>query len=307
MKFLTKQYDFNFKETAVALGNFDGIHNGHQLLFEEINKSKESGLTSVVLTFDPHPSFILQHKEPVDIIYVREERQHKYDEMGVDVVIEYPYTEHTANMSSEEFVKNILVKQLGAKKIVVGKDYRFGKNRTGNVEVLKRFGSIYDFDVVVIEKKKYNDKIVSSSNIRELIKQGCIEEANILLGSEFFICGTVTYGKQLGAKLGIPTANIIPCKEKILPPKGVYMSRTTVNGQVYNSVTNIGNTPTVGVIKDVVETNIFDFDKNIYDTVIRVELVKFIRKEIKFNSIEDLIFQMNQDIRATKSYFLVNS
>jgi riboflavin kinase/FMN adenylyltransferase len=303
MKYLTGNDNYSLTNTAIALGNFDGIHKGHQVLMQEILLAKAKGLASVVFTFDPHPSFVLANKEPVDLIFVREERVKRFERLGIDILIEYPFTLETAKMLPEDFIENILVNQLGAKLIVVGSDFRFGYKRQGDVNLLKKYANVYDYEVKIIEKEKYQDEIISSSHIRGLIRLGEIEQVNALLGEPFIICGNVEHGKKLGRTIGIPTANLIPKKEKLLPPNGVYVSKVRHQGVEYKGVTNVGTNPTLGHYDKVVETYIFDMNLELYGQEIEVLLLKFLRLEKKFSGLDVLVEQMQRDIESAKEYF----
>lgn len=304
MKYLTEQKVFHFKKTAVALGNFDGIHKGHQSLLEEVVKAKEKQLTSVIFTLNPHPSFVVSNKEAVDLIYVGEEKVKKFEELGIDVLIEYPFTLETAKMLPETFIKKILLEQLDAKIIIVGNDYRFGYKRQGNVSLLKKYGKIFGYKVIELEKKEINNQIISSSRIRDYIKKGQIVEANELLRTPFSIMGKVQQGRKLGRKLGFPTANIIPSKEKLLPPNGVYITKTKLNNKWYKSITNIGSNPTIGKQEHkVVETYLFGINSVFYDKAIEVILLKHLRFEKKFDSIDNLVDQIKDDIKNAEVFF----
>ncbi|TCT15047.1 riboflavin kinase/FMN adenylyltransferase [Natranaerovirga pectinivora] len=304
MNYIVKEKKFNFKDTAVALGNFDGIHKGHQLLLKEVLEGKKEGLTSVAFTFNPHPSYIIASKKPVELILVGEERANKFDRLGIDVLIEYPFNEETLHMSPLNFIEEILIKQLDAKLIVVGNDYRFGHKRQGDINFLKNYASTYGYEIKIIEKKKINGIAISSSLIRETIKEGDMEKAKELLGESFRIIGKVDHGKKIGRKLGFPTANLVTKKDKLLPPNGVYATRTRIDNTWYNSITNIGVNPTVDSEgkNRTVETYIYDISLELYGHTIEVELLKYLREEQKFDSFETLQNQIVKDILEAKNY-----
>lgn len=305
MEYLNGETSFKLKNSAVALGNFDGIHKGHQLLIKEIVKMKEKNYKATIFTFSPHPKFVLSDKYSIELIYSQEERKQKFEKLGIDIVIDYPFTKDTALMSPNDFVEKILIDLLDVNIIAVGSDYRFGNKRKGDINLLKEYSKKYGFEVIVFEKMKIKDEIISSSKIRKLISKGKIEIANELLGDYFTIIGEVVQGKKLGRKLGTPTANIIPIKNKILPLNGVYVSKTIVNDKEYNSITNIGYNPTtIQNINKSVETYIFDFNNDIYGNNIEVKLLKFLRKENKFNNLVELQNQMNEDINKAQQFFL---
>lgn len=305
MNYITGKKTINLKNTAIALGNFDGIHKGHQLLIEEVNKRKSDGLKSVVFTLYPHPSFVLGNKESVDLIFTQEERKIKFLELGIDVLVEYPFDLELSEMKPEDFIKDILIRQFGAKVIVVGSDFKFGKNRQGDIKLLKELATIYNYEVVIIHKKIYHNEKISSSLIRELIKVGSMQQVTELLGSPYMIYGEVVHGNKIGRTINMPTANIIPNKKKLLPPNGVYASRVIIDSVVYNSITNIGKNPTVYAddTKNKIESYIFDFNKEIYGNNIQVLLLDFIRKEKKFKGLEQLSLQIQIDVKKAKDFF----
>ncbi|MCT4687425.1 bifunctional riboflavin kinase/FAD synthetase [Vallitalea sp.] len=300
MEYIKDTKEFTSPPSVVVLGNFDGIHIGHRKLICKASKlSRELGLKSLVLTFDPHPSFVLANKEPVDLIYLSCEKERLLS--NIDIFVEYPYDLVTAKMTPENFIKKVICKQLNAKFIVVGNDYRFGHERKGDINLLKKLSSKYGYELISIPKIAYNNNIVSSTWIRKEIKQGNIKLANKLLGENFSITGKVVEGKKNGRKFGFPTANIIPHRYKILPPNGVYYSNISVNGKKYDSITNVGVNPTLNGQKKVVETHILGFDEDIYGQVVVVEFIQFIRKEKKFNSIEELKKEVSSNIEYVTS------
>lgn len=296
MEYIKGTKEFTSSPCVVVLGNFDGIHIGHRkLICKALQLSRELGLKSLVLTFDPHPSFVLANKEPVDLIYLRCEKERILKD--IDVFVEYPYDLDTAKMTPENFVEKVIAGQLNAKYVVVGKDYRFGHKRKGDIGLLEKLSSVYGYELVTIDKIEYDGNIVSSTWIREEIKKGNITLANKLLGANFSIKGKVVEGKKNGKKFLYPTANIIPHRYKVLPPNGVYYSHIYVNNQKYHSITNIGINPTLNGQQKVVETHILDFDEDIYGQTVIVELIEFIRKEKKFNSIDELKQEITNNIK----------
>ncbi|WP_113674802.1 bifunctional riboflavin kinase/FAD synthetase [Vallitalea guaymasensis] len=300
MEYIKDTKEFTSPPSVVVLGNFDGIHIGHRkLICKALELSRELGLKSLVLTFDPHPSFVLANKEPVDLIYLSCEKERLLS--NIDIFVEYPYDLVTAKMTPEDFIEKVICKQLNAKFVVVGNDYRFGHERKGDINLLKKLSSNYGYELITIPKIAYNNDIVSSTWIRKEIKQGNIELANKLLGENFSITGKVVEGKKNGRKFGFPTANIIPHRYKILPPNGVYYSNISVNGKKYDSITNVGVNPTLNGQKKVVETHILGFDEDIYGQVVVVEFIQFIRKEKKFNSIEELKKEVSSNIEYVTS------
>ena len=303
MKYIAGSTDFNLKNSAVTLGKFDGLHQGHRLLIDEVLSLKSKGYTSVMFTFLYHPYNLISENE-IKLIYTEEEKLQKLKASGLDVLISYPFSQETKNIEPEDFIREILVDKLDAKVIVVGSDFRFGKNRRGNVDMLKSMENKYGFRVISFEKKRWRDTVISSSTIRHELEKGNMEEANAMLGEPFNIHGKVLHGRKIGRTLGMPTTNLTPAQSKLLPPCGVYTSRTIIDGISYPSMTNIGYKPTVGAEKyKGVETYIYDFDKDLYGQEVDVELLSYERPEIKFDSLEDLKRRMDEDLAFGRRYF----
>jgi riboflavin kinase/FMN adenylyltransferase len=303
MKYIAGNTNFKLKNTAVTLGKFDGLHLGHQLLLDQVKAYKNQGYTTVMFSFLYHPCNLFSEKE-FELIYTEEEKKTKLKKSGLDVLISYPFTQETRSIEPEAFIKDILVDRLDAKAIVVGSDFHFGYERRGDVRLLKKFEKTYGYKVIVCEKKKSSEGIISSSLIRNELKEGNIEAANAMLGQPYTITGEVMHGRRIGRTLGMPTTNIIPAQNKLLPPNGVYASKTLIDGISHPGVTNIGYKPTVGgEEKRGVETFLFDFDQDLYGRVIEVSLYTYVRPENKFDSLEKLRLQMLQDIKAASDYF----
>jgi riboflavin kinase/FMN adenylyltransferase len=307
MKYIQGVEEFRLNEpTAVTLGKFDGVHIGHQKLISIVKeKAIQNDVLSVAFTFDRIPLSIcpqnFQH-----FITTNTERKRIMEEYGLDVEVEYPFTERLMNTEPEEFIKHIIIGKLNAKYVVVGTDYRFGKNRLGNVDMLIEKGPEYGFETIVVEKEKYQEREISSTYVREELKLGHMETANMLLGRPYSIYGIVAKGNQLGRTIDIPTVNIYPSESKLLPPNGVYASVTEFDGKKYYGVTNVGTKPTVSDDFEIsVETNIFDFDRDIYGKSINVSLMHFLRPEMKFESIEALQKQMKSDAEFARDMFMV--
>lgn len=295
--------DFKLKNTAVTLGKFDGIHIGHRRLLNCVKQYKEQGLETVVFSFLLPPAALLSDIE-LNLIFTEEEKKEQLEKFGIDTVISYPFTKDTLKMEPEEFVEELLIKQLDAKVIIVGSDFRFGHNRRGDIELLKGLGEKYDYQVEVFEKVKIEGSCVSSSRIRKEIRNGNMELVNKMLGQPYFVSGLVTHGRKLGRTLGMPTANVVPADEKLIPPFGVYVSKTEVDGVLYEGITNIGVKPTVGEEKKrLVETFLFDYQGDLYGKQLKTSLHYFERPEKKFDSIEELKTQMEKDTLFGKQYF----
>ncbi|WP_033166648.1 bifunctional riboflavin kinase/FAD synthetase [Clostridium sp. KNHs205] len=303
MEYIAGRTDFELKNSAVTLGKFDGLHSGHQLLLQKITEQKKNGLNAVVFTFLYHPGNLLSDRE-MELIYTEDEKQCIIDQYGVDVMISYPFTEETRSMEPEHFIEEILVKKLDAKYIVVGSDFCFGKNRRGNTAMLAEYASKYNYKLEVITKKKNADEEISSSCIRKQISEGNMENVVKLLGRPFSVMGEVMHGRKIGRTIGFPTTNLMPDKSKLLPPDGVYVSLTTIDGKDYPGITNIGHNPTVGTTPEKrVETFLFDYDQELYGKFIQVSLLSRTRKEETFGSLEELKAQMDIDLADGRKYF----
>lgn len=303
MRYIWNTTDFQLQNTAVSLGKFDGFHVGHQLLIDYVTSLKEKGWKAVTFSFFQHPTALLSNPS-MKLIYTEEEKVKKAEELGSDYFISYPFNEEVMHTEPEEFVRTVLVEKLGAKVVAVGKDYHFGKERAGNVAVLEQLGKKYGFEVKAFDKVMMEGEEVSSTRIRKKLLEGDMEQANEMLGSPYSITGEVVYGNQIGRTLGMPTANILPSKEKLIPPNGVYASRILVDEKMYYGITNIGYKPTIGEGNEKgVETFLFDFHQSIYGKEIKVELFSYERGEQKFDSLEQLKAQMERDCQFGKEYF----
>jgi len=302
MLYISENMNFRLQNTAVSLGKFDGVHRGHRLLIDRILKEKDKGYTSVVFTFSMHPMSLFSDKE-LELIDTEQEKQEKLKNMGVDVLISYPFTKETANTEPEDFVRKILVEQLDAKVVVVGSDYRFGKKRKGDVELLRKLSSVYGYELIVYDKLQVEDHIVSSTLIRSEIGQGHMEFVEELLGVPYQVHGEVVYGNQIGRTIDVPTMNQLVPGSKLMPPNGVYASNIIIDDREYRGVTNVGYKPTVTDQKiKGVETHIFDFKGNLYGKYITVELLHYIRPERRFQSVEALKEQIAIDSIAARDY-----
>lgn len=289
-------------ETVVILGNFDGIHIGHQKLFKVAQKiAKEKNLKTVLFSFYPHPTWILGDN-PKSLLLSREEKKDKAQSLGIDIYIEYPFTAKFAQKSATDFVTQILIEQLNCKAVTIGRDYFFGKNQEGNIDFMKKCGNQYGFDVSIIDEVKEDFVTISSSLIRELILEGNVEQAAKLIGEPYAVKGHVIKGNQIGRTIGFPTANIIANPIKVLPPQGAYVTEVSILGERYYGITNIGYNPTVQGDKKTVETFIFDFHKDIYGQEITIKILKFLRPEIKFDSLTELTNQLNKDKALAKEF-----
>ena len=292
------------KNAVITIGNFDGVHIGHQALFHEvIEKADAIDGTSVAMTFEPHPLRVLRRNNPLPLITMLEQKIELIERSGIDVLICIPFTREFAAMTAREFVANLLVATIGVKAIVVGEDYSFGRNREGNIELLQTYAAEYGFEVLVADwiktSKQYADRI-SSTRIRDLVTEGDMEQAQKMLGRHYQIRGKVVTGRDRGGKLlGIPTANI-NLQDELCPKSGIYAVTIDHGGDTYRGVANIGYSPTFDDHQFTVEVHILDFDQNIYDSIIRVNFVQRIRDEVKFSSIDELKTQIHKDIAIAR-------
>ncbi|NLZ80666.1 MAG: bifunctional riboflavin kinase/FAD synthetase [Clostridiales bacterium] len=290
-------------KTAVTLGKFDGLHRGHRKLISEVISKKVEGYLPSVFTFETPPSKYLTGSTE-GVLLSNLERCHYLHTLGIEILVQCPFTKEIASLEAEIFVKEILIEKFNAGCIVVGDDFRFGHNRTGDVYVLKELSKKYGFELIVFSKEQEEGRDISSTYIKEELKKGNIEVVNRLLGYSYFISGEIIHGKKLGRQLGVPTINITPEAEKLLPPNGVYPSISTIEGRKFYGTTNIGSRPTVSdSVKRNIETYLMDFDKDVYGKEAIVELCVFQRSEEKFDSLEELQQQMELDIQYARKYF----
>lgn len=282
-------------KTHVALGNFDGLHIGHvKLINETIKSAKSNEIKSMVYTFKNHPLSIID-KEAIPKLLMDNDTKIKYlKEIGIDIVNLVPFDKDYMNIPPKKFIE-LLIKHYNVKGITVGFNFKFGKNNLGNVELLKELSNKYGFELLIVDPIKKDDKIVSSTYIRNLISSGEIYKANKLLYTNFFLEGYVVKGKRLGNKIGFPTANLEFNKNMIVPKVGVYYTKVEYENKIYKAITNIGYNPTVDGKNLTIETHILDFHENIYSKNIKINFVKRIRDEIKFSNLNNLIKQLNKD------------
>lgn len=296
------------RPTVVTIGTFDGVHAGHKKIIERlVNEAKKSNLESVILTFFPHPRMVLQEDSDIKLINTIEERKQILEKSGIDHLIIHPFTYQFSRLSALEFVRDILVNKLNAKKIIIGYDHRFGRNRTANIDTLKEFGNEFDFEVEEISKQDIEDVAVSSTKIRKFLMEGEVEKANRYLQHPFTLTGKVVKGKGLGKDFGYPTANLkIEEAYKLIPKNGVYVVRAEIDGHLYYGMMNIGTNPTVGGTEKTIETYFFMPDEDLYGKKLRIELLTRIRDEKKFDSIESLKRAMKQDEAFSEQFIKDN-
>jgi riboflavin kinase/FMN adenylyltransferase len=282
----------------VTIGTFDGVHLGHRKIIAGIKELAESsGGETVLLTFFPHPRMILHPEdESIKLINTISEKADLLETLGVDHLIITPFSRDFSNQSAEGYIRDVLVNKIGTKKIVIGYDHRFGKDRQGGLDDLMRLGPVYGFEVVEIPEQDINEVAISSTRVRTALLAGKIELANSFLGYPFFINGTVIRGDQVGRKIGYPTANImIEERYKLIPSDGIFAVRVKTSDGEYKGMAYIGSRPTLNGLTRNIEVNIFDFDQEIYNQRIRMEFHNFVREDMKFSSLDELITQIAKD------------
>lgn len=304
-------YDFSsisaIKNPVLTIGTFDGVHIGHKKIIDQLNEeASKIGGESVLFTFFPHPRMVIfPESHGLKLIQTQEEKLEKLKEMGLQNVIVFPFTFEFSRLTALEFVRDMLVNQLHVKKLVIGYDHQFGKNREGSIHFLRDVAETYEFEVIEIPAQDIDAVHVSSTKIREALNTGDIEKANDYLGAPFQLSGTVVKGKQLGRTIGFPTANIQLANDlKLIPQNGVYAVKVFYQNECLKGMMNIGVRPTIeGKNDPTIEVHIFDFDQTIYGESLRIELFKKTRYEQKFNGIEALKNQLKLDEISIRTFF----
>lgn len=302
MNYVTGMTRFHMERpSAVSLGKFDGLHRGHQKLIRHVMEQKKRGLQAVIFTFEKNPTRILSGLSGQNIM-TNEERRRMLEHAGIDHLLECPFVPEISHMGPETFVEEVLVRQMRAVFVTVGKDFRFGFQRKGDYQLLQEMGERLGFRVEVIEKEKSHGRDISSTYVREALHEGNLPLANELLGYSYFVSGEVLHGRQIGRTLGLPTTNLIPPADKLLPPNGVYLTRTIMEEGDFFGITNIGYKPTVGGESPKgVETFLFDFSGDLYGKHLKVEFLEFERPEQKFHSLDELKARILSDVYWGKS------
>lgn len=292
------------KPTIVTIGTFDGVHLGHRKILEQITKTAEAlNCESLVLTFFPHPRMVLQEETEMKQLNTLSEKVMLLDNLGVDHLVIHPFDKDFSQLSAEEFVKNVLVDVFNVKKIIIGHDHRFGRNRTANIDDLIIFGKKYAFEVEQISAEAINEVSISSTKIRNSLSKGNVELAAIYLGYDYSLTGIVCRGKQLGRTIGYPTANIqIDESYKLIPLNGVYVAKSIVNNTIVYGMMNIGTRPTIEGTTQTIEINFFNFEQDLYNQKITVSLLKRMRSEQKFESVDGLKTQLGVDKITAQKY-----
>ena len=309
---MTIIYDLNelkepLKNPVLTIGNFDGVHKGHLVLFDKVKaRAKAINGQSAVMTFEPHPIKVMKPGNGPPLITPIKQKLDLISDAGIDVILCIPFTRQFASISAEEFVQDILVDRLGIKEIVVGYDYTFGYKRQGNINLLQELGEKLGFKVHVVDAIHLDNALVSSTSIRELVQTGNLSEAKKLLGRDYQICGTVVKGKNRGGRLlGFPTANL-KLIDELIPKGGVYAVTAIINDTIYYGVTNIGYNPTFGDEALSVETHLLDFSRDILGETIRVNFIKRLRDEKTYGSVEELADQIALDVKEAKELFKIS-
>jgi len=294
------------KKTVVTIGTFDGVHLGHQKIIEKLTENAKScDCESLILTFFPHPRMVLQEQSEIKLLNTIRERTALLQNTGLDNLIIHPFDKNFSRLTAEEFVKDILVDKLNIKKIVIGHDHRFGRNRTADIDDLVAFGEKYDFEVEQISAQEINYISISSTKIRMALEEGNIGLANDFLGYSYFLTGVVVQGKQLGRTIGFPTANLkIAEVYKLIPKIGIYIVRSVINTKVVYGMMSIGTNPTVGGQTLSIEVYYLDFNGDLYGHEIEVAILHYIRPEEKFSGIEALKAKIHDDERYTRKFLL---
>lgn len=305
MKLFHSINDFHTtKKTILTLGTFDGVHIGHKKILERITQNTENGkYESLVLTFFPHPRMVLQEKSEIKLLNSIQEKSKLLEATGIENLVIHPFNESFSRLTAEEFVHSILVDQFHIHKIIIGHDHRFGRNRTANIDNLIAFGAQYGFEVEQISAQEIQDVSVSSTKIRKALQEGKMSLANEYLGYTYFLTGEVVKGKQLGRAIGFPTANIqIEEDYKLIPKNGVYVVKTFIDQKEVFGMMNIGFNPTVNGQKQTIEVHLFDFDADIYGQKLEISLLKYVREEQKFGSVDLLKEQLNLDKKTALDF-----
>ncbi|MEO1546858.1 MAG: bifunctional riboflavin kinase/FAD synthetase [Bacteroidota bacterium] len=284
-------------QTCVTIGTFDGVHIGHRSILERlINSAKSAGLRSTVLTFFPHPRMVLQKDTSIKLLNTLEEKKAILKDLGLDYLVIHPFTKEFSRLSALEFTRDVLVNTLQCKKVVIGYDHRFGRNRNANIQDLVSFGSTLDFAVEEIPAQEIDEISVSSTKIRNALSEGDVETANAFLSYPYTLMGTIAKGKGLGREFGFPTANLQIAEEyKLIPKNGAYVVKGVLNDTVHYGMMNIGFNPTVSGEKQSIEINFFDFDGDLYGKKVSVDLLHRLRDEHKFGSTDELREQLKKD------------
>lgn len=309
MEIIHSIFDFtSAQKTFVTIGTFDGVHVGHQKIIKKlVEEAQKTEKKSVLLTFFPHPRMVLQKDTSIKLINSITERAKLLKKTGLDYLIIHPFDKDFSQLTAFDFVRDILANKLNTTKLIIGYDHHFGKNREGNIEQLTKYSSEFNFEVEEIPAQDIDEVLVSSTKIRKALLEGNIAIANNFLGYRFSISGKVVSGKQLGGKIGYPTANLkINETYKIIPKTGVYVVKSSIDNKNIFGMMNIGNRPTVDGKNQTIEVHFFDFHQNLYEKDLTIEMLHFIRDEQKFESINQLISQLKKDEQTSRDFIRNN-
>ena len=300
-----KLFEASTKPIVITIGNFDGVHVGHRSVFKKLtDKAYKINGIPVVMTFDPHPMAVLAPTKKLEFISTKESKLRLFEEAGIQITIIEEFTEEFANVNAREFFEKILIEGLNVKEIFIGYDFTFGKNKEGTPDSMKRYGDEFKIPVTVIPPFKINNEIVSATLVRKALLSGDLEKSRKLLGYPYELCGKVVKGAGRGKGLGYPTANICPGNQ-IIPQKGIYVTEVVLDGKKLPSVTSIGLRPTFKEENPplVIESLIFNFNKDVYGKVVALRFLKRIRDEERFSSIAELKRAIAKDVEIAKTYF----
>ena len=283
--------------TVLTIGTFDGVHLGHQKIIERVvATARQEGLLATIFTFFPHPRMVVQHDKSLKLIHTLEEKKQLLQQLGVDLLVVQPFNEAFAQLTAEEFVSTILVQHLNVKKVIIGYDHRFGRNRTANINDMRLFGEKYGFAVEEISVQEVDEVSVSSTKIREALNKGDVTTAEHYLGTPYSLTGTVVHGLKLGRTLGYPTANIQVTEDyKLIPKDGVYAVYSYIGARKVYGMMSIGKNPTIEGKGASIEVYFFDFNGDLYDRELTIYFVKYLREERKFSSVALLKKQLQDD------------
>ena len=293
--------------TVLTIGTFDGVHLGHQKIVERVvTTARQEGLLATVSTFFPHPRMVVQHDKGLKLIHTLEEKKQLLQQLGVDLLVVQPFNEAFAQLTAEEFVSTILVQRLNVKKVIIGYDHRFGRNRTANIDDMRLFGKKYGFAVEEISVQEVDEVSVSSTKIREALNKGDVTTAEHYLGTPYSLTGRVVHGLKLGRTLGYPTANIQVTEDyKLIPKDGVYAVYSYIDGRKVYGMMSIGKNPTIEGKGASIEVYFFDFNGDLYDQKLTIEFVQYLREEQKFATIDLLKKQLQDDETAARKAIAV--
>lgn len=298
------------KNAVVTIGTFDGVHLGHRKIIARLDElAAEIGGDTVILTFFPHPRMIIHPEDQnLKLINTIHEKAELLEQLGVGHLIITPFSRDFSNQTAEEYIRNVLVDKIGTKKIVIGYDHRFGKDRQGGLAELQQLAPVYGYDVVEIPEQDIHDVAISSTRIRNALLEGNIGLANEFLGYPFFITGKVNRGDQIGRTIGYPTANILVEETyKLIPSDGIYAVKVYLEGAEHTGMGYIGHRPTINGMTRNIEVNIFDFSRDIYTQPIKMELLHYVRGDIKFESLEQLTKQLGKDKEDVSAWLKLNA